>query len=131
MMYRQRWLGIFCCFILFVLIFISQKLHIQRGHIESEPSTELGLLLFLVPGIVSTLFSRYCLIRPLIGALLAIPVCLLAVKLDATPVRPFWQELAWIFSAMFWCGIGSLSCMFVRSMLQRSHKRPGEHGGTF
>lgn len=120
-MHRQRWIGIFSCFALFILVFISQKLHFEHGHLEHASGAELGLLLFLGPGIIaSVLCHQRRIITPLLGALLAIPVCLLVVRIGVTPGRSFWQELAWICSAVFWCAIGSLAWLCFRALCRRS-----------
>lgn len=119
-MSRQRWIGIMSCFILFILVFISQKLPVRSGQFDSGPGAELGLLFFLAPGIIASFFSgREQLVKPLLGALLAMPICLLVVRIGMTPGRPFWQELAWICSAVFWCAVGALSCLMFRAWCRR------------
>ncbi|WP_222612017.1 inner membrane protein YbjM, partial [Salmonella enterica] len=32
-----------------------------------------------------------------------------------------WQELAWLFSAVFWCALGALCYLFISSLF--SHRR--------
>lgn len=60
-------------------------------------------------------------IRPLIGAMLAAPFCLVLMRVVFMPTRSFWQELAWLFSAVFWCALGALCYLFISSLF--SHRR--------
>ncbi|MDI5419255.1 inner membrane protein YbjM, partial [Salmonella enterica subsp. enterica serovar Kentucky] len=41
-------------------------------------------------------------------AMLAAPFCLVLMRVVFMPTRSFWQELAWLFSAVFWCALGAL-----------------------
>ncbi len=58
-------------------------------------------------------------IKPLLGAMLATPLCLLMMRLMYVPTRSLWQELAWLLSGVFWCALGALCYLFVRSLLHR------------
>ena len=62
--------------------------------------------------------------RVLVGAMLAAPICLVVMRLFFVTQRSFWQELAWLMSAVFWCALGALCYLFVRSLLhnRRHHK---------
>ncbi|NYY80773.1 hypothetical protein DMH27_23570 [Raoultella planticola] len=37
--------------------------------------------------------------------------------------RTFWQQLAWLFSAVFWCALGALCFLFICARLdtRRNH----------
>ncbi|WP_348257624.1 inner membrane protein YbjM, partial [Salmonella enterica] len=61
------------------------------------------------------------LIRPLIGAMLAAPFFLVLMRVLFMPTRSFWQELALLFSAVFWCALGALCYLFISSLF--SHRR--------
>jgi hypothetical protein len=53
---------------------------------------------------------------------LASPFCLLIIHFWLSPTRTFWQEMAWMFSAVFWCALGALCYLFVRSVLRRQRR---------
>lgn len=117
-MYRhgQRWLGIICCFVLFVLVYLSLHLHVM-GRFIATGHFELGLLFFILPGAIASFFSKEDqVVGPLVGAMLALPLCLVIVHTLLTPTRSFWQEVAWLCSAVFWTSLGSL-CFLVINML--------------
>ncbi|MEH1239984.1 inner membrane protein YbjM [Serratia marcescens] len=100
----RYWLGILSCFLLFSLVFLGQQ---------------TGLLLFVVPGaIASYLSSRKRLLCPLLGALYALPLCLLIRHFWLTPSYSFWQELAYATSAVFWCVFGAMLMLFALGLLQ-------------
>ncbi|XTZ40569.1 inner membrane protein YbjM [Salmonella enterica] len=99
----------------------------MRGVNHAPARPEFGLLLFTLPGIISALFlHRLLVILPLVGAVLAVPFCYLLIHHNITPVRPFWQEMAWLFSAVFWCEIGALGCFFIRNIFKTARRSRGE-----
>ncbi|MGG7447857.1 inner membrane protein YbjM [Kosakonia oryzendophytica] len=115
---KQRWKGIICCFVLFIAVCLYLVIK-MKGALHTSAHPELGLLLFMLPGVVSChVTHRRHVMWPLLGAVLAAPVCYLLTYLLLTPARPFWQVLAWLFSAVFWCGIGGLCCVFMRSLVR-------------
>lgn len=124
---ERGWAGIICCFILFIVVFCSLVLHV-RGAFRTSGNPELGLLFFIIPGVVSSFMSsRRRVLCPLLGAILAAPLCLLLTRLFLSSDRSLWQELAWLFSAVFWCALGALCFLFVSSLLhdkRREGKRP-------
>lgn len=104
----QRWLGIVCCFVLFILVFLSLHLHIM-GRFIASGHYELGLLFFLFPGAVASVICKGDkVVKPLVGAMLASPLCLLIAHLFLPASRSLWQEIAWLLSAVFWSSLGSL-----------------------
>ncbi|WP_435929673.1 inner membrane protein YbjM [Dryocola sp. BD613] len=121
-MYRrgQRWLGIICCFVLFILVFLS--LHLcAPGRFITASHMELGCLFFVLPGAIASLLVKDGKVMgPLTGALLALPLCLVLAHTILTPVRSFWQEMAWLFSAVFWTSLGSLSLLLVNMLHRRT-----------
>lgn len=124
---ERGWAGVICCFLLFIVVFFSLILNV-KGAFRANGSPELGLLFFIIPGVVSSfLSSRRRVLRPLIGAILAAPLCLVLMRLFFSSDRSFWQELAWLFSAVFWCALGALCYLFISSLLhdkRRINKRP-------
>lgn len=98
---ERTWAGIICGFFLFIVVCLSLLLH-MKGAFRATGNPELGLLFFLLPGAAASCLSPgQRVIRPLIGAMLAAPVCLVVMRLFFVTQRSFWQELAWLFSAVF------------------------------
>ncbi|MFV8983396.1 inner membrane protein YbjM [Serratia fonticola] len=110
----RYWVGIFSCFLLFSLVFLGLKSG-AVGVTESEHHGETGLLLFIIPGfIASYLSSKQRILCPLLGALCAVPLCLLIRHFWLTPGHSFWQELAYAVSAVFWCVLGGMLYLLMR-----------------
>ena len=66
-------------------------------------------------------------VRPdIIGAMLAAPVCLVVMRLFFVTERSFWQELAWLFSAVFWCALGALCFLFICAWLDTRRRHSSE-----
>ncbi|MCJ8677031.1 inner membrane protein YbjM, partial [Escherichia coli] len=40
-----------------------------------------------------------------------------------SPTRSFWQELAWLLSAVFWCALGALCFLFISSLFKPQHRK--------
>ncbi|WON78154.1 inner membrane protein YbjM [Serratia sp. UGAL515B_01] len=114
----RPWVGLFSCFLLFTVVFLGQKNGIfndsKSGH-HGDP----GLLLFVIPGLIASyLSSRKRILCPLLGALYAVPLCLLIRHFWLTPSNSLWQELAYSVSAVFWCVFGAMLYLFIRVILQ-------------
>lgn len=121
---ERGWTGVICCFLLFIVVFFSLLLH-MKGAFRSSGNPELGLLFFLIPGAVASFISpRRRLLRPLVGAIMAAPMCLVLMRLFFYSERSFWQELAWLFSAVFWCALGALCFLFVTTVLKLKRREP-------
>lgn len=121
-MYRrgQRRLGIICCFVLFILVFLTLHLFVSRSFMAAS-HMELGCLLFVLPGAIASFLAKEGkVLGPLVGALLALPLCLVLVHTTLTPVRAFWQEVAWLLSAVFWTSLGSLGFLLINMLRRRS-----------
>ena len=117
---ERAWAGIICGFFLFIVVCLSLLLH-MKGAFRATGNPELGLLFFLLPGAAASCLSPgQRVIRPLIGAMLAAPVCLVVMR------RSFWQELAWLFSAVFWCALGALCFLFICAWLDTRRKHSSE-----
>ncbi|MFB5079322.1 hypothetical protein CD006_03520 [Enterobacter sp. 10-1] len=110
---ERAWAGVACGFFLFIVVCLSLLLH-MKGAFRAGGNPELGLLLFLLPGaLASCLSPGRRVLQPLVGAILAAPVCLAIMRIFFVTQRTFWQELAWLFSAVFWCALGALCSLFI------------------
>lgn len=116
----KGWGGAACCFLLFTVIFLSQKMSALDVINEDKLSGDPGMLLFLLPGLAaSCLSARGRLIYPLIGALVAMPVCLLISYFGRALNHSFWQELAYVLSAVFWSVLGALIFLCIHAIYRR------------
>ena len=114
----RGWPGIICCFMLFIAVCVFLLLNKDVEIIRSPGQRELGLLLFIVPGLFSALMiGGQTVFRTVVGALLAVPICLLLIRSVIEIPRSVWQELAWLSSAVFWSALGTLCFHFVRMVL--------------
>lgn len=121
---KRNWAGVISCFLLFIVVCMSLAFNV-KGAFRAAGHPELGLLFFTLPGAVASFLSRKGeVVKPLIGAMLAAPLCLLLMRLLYVSTRSFWQELAWLLSAVFWCALGALCFLFVQSVInhRRHHK---------
>ncbi|MCS4270223.1 MULTISPECIES: inner membrane protein YbjM [Raoultella] len=124
---ERAWTGAVCGFFLFIVVCLSLLLH-MKGTFRAGGNPELGLLLFLLPGaLASSLSPGRRVIQPLVGAILAAPVCLAMMRIFFVTQRTFWQELAWLFSAVFWCALGALCFMFICAWLDTRRSNSSEH----
>lgn len=118
MKYKHGWVGAVCCFVLFVIVCLFLTMN-MKGAFRAAGHPEMGLLFFTLPGAVASFCShRREVIKPLLGAMLAAPCCLLLTRLFFTPTRSLWQEMAWLFSAVFWCALGALCFLFISSLFR-------------
>lgn len=116
----RGWVGTVCCFVLFIMLCLILLLDMNStSSVAGDP--ELGLLFFTLPGAVAGFVSRPSrVLRPLLGAVLAASLSLLLTRFFVISPRPFLQELAWLFSAVFWCGLGAL---FISAILHGKKRR--------
>lgn len=123
---ERAWAGIICGFFLFIVVCLSLLLP-MKGAFRATAHPELGLLLFLLPGAVASCLSPgQRVLCPLIGAMLAAPVCLVVMRFFLVTERSFWQELAWLLSAVFWCALGALGFLFICAWLETRRKHASE-----
>ena len=123
---ERAWAGIICGFFLFIVVCLSLLLH-MKGAFRATGNPELGLLFFLLPGAAAGCLSPgQRVLRPLIGAMLAAPICLVVMRLFFVTQRSFWQELAWLFSAVFWCALGALCFLFICAWLDTRRRHSSE-----
>ena len=118
LIHKRRWAGTIYSFVLFIAAFIIHNVCLST----SAPATgnmDLGMLFFILPGIVASLLSRRSrFFKPLLGAILATPVCLAAMKVWSASNTGVVQEMAWLFSAVFWSALGALGTLFFISLLR-------------
>lgn len=123
MKHKQRWAGAICCFVLFIVVCLFLATH-MKGAFRAAGHPEIGLLFFILPGAVASFFShRREVLKPLFGAMLAAPCSMLIMRLFFSPTRSFWQELAWLLSAVFWCALGALCFLFISSLFKPQHRK--------
>ncbi len=78
---NRGWVGVVGCFVLFILVFLSQKMTLSRVAINDGFRGEPGMLLFLLPGLVSCYLSGCRRLKyTLLGALAASLICLLLLQ---------------------------------------------------
>lgn len=116
---KRGWASAFCCFLLFIVVCLSLTFN-MKGAFRASGHPELGLLFFVIPGAVASFVSRKRqVLLPMMGAMLAAPLCFVLMRLYMTEARSFWQELAWLFSAVFWCALGALCYLFISSLIHK------------
>ncbi|ACS86076.1 inner membrane protein YbjM [Musicola paradisiaca] len=114
---NRGWVGVVGCFVLFILVFLSQKMTLSRVAINDGFRGEPGMLLFLLPGLVSCYLSGCRRLKyTLLGALAASLICLLLLQVRWSEPVSFWQELAYLAGAVFWCLLGGLTFLFLRAV---------------
>ncbi|TCV98102.1 inner membrane protein YbjM [Biostraticola tofi] len=119
-MIKRRNAGIISSAVLFVLVFISQKSGLAQWDNAAATGAELGLLLFILPGMAGSMLSaEQGVIGPMLGALCATPLCLLMFYLAQSVNYTLWHQLAYLLSAVFWCGFGALSSYFIVRVFKR------------
>lgn len=115
------WPGLVACSILYGAIYVAVRFPLPVGYVGHA---QLGLLLFLLPGALAALTSREA---PLTAMALAIALasapCLALMQLSAFHHLELVQEIAFITSAVFWCGSGTLAVMLGRTLLEMRHQQ--------
>lgn len=111
------WSGVVTCFSLYCIVFLAVRYEMEM---ESAAHTQsrLGLLMFTLPGAIAALnVRRTPLIVAILGALLATPACMVLLHLHFFSGIALMQEMAFMTSAIFWCGSGALGVMLWRMLL--------------
>ncbi|WP_143354768.1 MULTISPECIES: inner membrane protein YbjM [unclassified Erwinia] len=108
------WSGVGICTVCYGVIFFVVRYHILRAYLPVHQG-QLAMLLFLLPGAVAGLLSKKVpLMMAVVAGVLATPFCLLLVEKGSMPFHSFWQECAFVLSAIYWCGLGALAVMLCR-----------------
>lgn len=126
---KRHWPGVARCFLLYTAVCLCLTLNVKGAFLAGR-HPELGLLFFIIPGAVASALTRSGeVVKPLLGATLAAPFCLLVMRLFTVSGRSFFQELAWLLSGVFWFALGALVVMFMRRALfhpRRKIKTPSK-----
>jgi hypothetical protein len=116
LLYSVRWPGVVICMTLYCATFFLAR----HGGAEDAPghsSEQTELLLFMLPGLVAGFINRHTpLALALLAAIAATPCCLLIGISESFISTSLLQELAWLTSAIFWCGFGALLVMLWRAL---------------
>jgi len=111
-----RWSGLIACSVLYGAIYIAVRFPLPAGY---SGHAQLGLLLFVLPGALAALTSRDAPLTAMAVAIaLASPPCLLLMQSDGFNRLGLGQEIAFIASAVFWCGSGTLTVMLWRRLME-------------
>ncbi len=102
MKHKQRWAGAICCFVLFIGVVCLFLATHMKGAFRAAGHPEIGLLFFILPGAVASFFSqRREVLETSIWRNAGGTCPMLIMRLFFSPTRSFWQELAWLLSAVF------------------------------
>lgn len=116
LLYGVRWPGVLMCMSLYCATFFLTRYGVAEDA-PGQTSEQTGLLLFMLPGLIAGLINRNTpLSLALLAALAATPCCLLLGFSSAVMRFSPLQELAWMTSAIFWCGFGALLVMLWRTL---------------
>lgn len=111
-----RWTGLIACSVLYGGIYIAVRYPLPAGYIGHA---QLGLLLFMLPGALAALASKESPLTAMVIAIaLASPPCLILMQSDRFHHVGLGQEIAFITSAVFWCGSGTLGVMLWRTLIE-------------
>lgn len=113
--------AVIACAIFYGVVFVTLRYPLTSEHMPRQHG-QLGMLLFMLPGVLSALTSRQSpLSVALFGPLLATPFCLLVMVMGLLVSHNLWQEFAFGVSGIFWCGLGALGVMLGRTLLVMRH----------
>jgi len=116
-----RWTGLIACSALYGAIYIAVRYPLPADYIGHA---QLGLLLFVLPGALAALTSKESpLTATVIAIALASPPCLVLMQSDGFNSVGVGQEIAFIASAVFWCGSGTLGVMRWRTLMEIHHQQ--------
>jgi hypothetical protein len=100
--------------VLFVFVFISLKGHVIPVN-KVIPQEDFCMLLYLLPGIIACLVSRgEHFVALFLGSVICIPLCLLIRHYFLFEIRSYWEELAYLTSAVFWSMLGVMLVTLYR-----------------
>lgn len=121
-----RWPGLIACSVLYGAIYIAVRYPLPADYVGHA---QLGLLLFVLPGALAALTSKEAPLTAMVVAIaLASPPCLLLMQSDRFNSLGLGQEIAFITSAVFWCGSGTLLVMLWRTLME-IHQQQERKGG--
>ncbi|MDR3433091.1 MAG: inner membrane protein YbjM [Rouxiella aceris] len=109
--------------LLFIFVFILLKNHIF-GVNFIIPQGNFGLLLYILPGMITCFINRGDNVLALfIGALIGVPLCFLIRHYFLLEVCSYWQELAYLSSAVFWNMLGAMCVLLYRIWIMQFRRR--------
>ena len=117
-LWRKVRAPVLCC-LCFIVIFISLKNSwiVVRN---TGPGPEYGLLLFLLPGMLTAMIARESpIFSSFVGGLTSIPLCFLLRWVFFPRLRPLVQEIAYATSAIFWCVLGAMLVQLLITVYQQ------------
>ncbi|MTD26668.1 inner membrane protein YbjM [Erwinia sorbitola] len=119
-----RWTGLIACSVLYGGIYIAIRYPLPADY---TGHAQLGLLLFVVPGALAALTSKDSPLTAMVIAIaLASPPCLILMQSGGFNRVGLGQEIAFIASAVFWCGSGTLGVMIWRTLMEMHHQQDGK-----
>ncbi|VEB06927.1 inner membrane protein [Klebsiella pneumoniae] len=86
---ERSWAGIICGFVLFIVVCLSLLLHMKGAFRASGKPGAGPALLFAARAAASCLSPGRRVLRPLLGAILAAPVCMVTMRLFFVTHRTF------------------------------------------
>ncbi len=117
--HKQRWAGAICCFVLFIVVCLYLATH-MKGAFRVAGHPEIGLLIFTLPGAVASFFSqRREVMKPLFGAMLAAPCCLLLMRFVMRLRAPYGKS--WRGCSVRCSGVRSARFAFYLSVVCLNH----------
>lgn len=122
MKHKQRWAGAICCFVLFIVVCLFLATH-MKGAFQAAGHPEIGLLFFILPGAVASFFSQRRSLETSVWRNAGGTLFNAYYAAVFSPTRSFWQELAWLLSAVFWCALGALCFLFISSLFKPQHRK--------
>lgn len=122
MKHKQRWAGAICCFVLFIVVCLFLATH-MKGAFRAAGHPEIGLLFFILPGAVASFFSQRRSLETSVWRNAGGTLFNAYYAAVFSPTRSFWQELAWLLSAVFWCALGALCFLFISSLFKPQHRK--------
>ncbi len=101
---ERAWVGITCGFFLFIVVCLLLLLH-MKGVFRATGNPEVGLLYFCCPVRPPAASPGRRVIQPLVGAILATPVCLLIMRIFlrlSVPSGNSWRGCLARYSGVRW-----------------------------
>ncbi|KQN46436.1 hypothetical protein ASE93_14295 [Serratia sp. Leaf50] len=109
--------------LMFIIVFISLKGHVINVN-KVIPEGDICMLLYLLPGIIASFISRgENFIALFIGSVICIPLCLLVRHYFLLEIRSYWEELAYLTSAVFWSMLGVMLVTLYRVWSRQTRRQ--------
>jgi hypothetical protein len=99
---KRNWAGVISCFLLFTVVCMSLAFNV-KGAFRASGHPELGLLFLPCRGGCQFSSRKGEVVKPPVGRNAGRAALFADDALLYISTRSFWQELAWLLSAVFWC----------------------------